>query len=154
LFEYAIALFQDENSDDKMNTNFMGKPNKLSGFSINASGNFDPPDFKDAAFMLVKNKPKSLTIHLKKQTVLNIELMFNIRILFLYLFFLSFSSNAVKSQNNTELYVQQIEDLIVKQAFFKPFELNINKDVLIKLFNTESYYYPLTCFFAPFCSIL
>lgn len=63
---YAIAIFQDENLDGKMNTNFMGKPKELSGFSNNAKGNFGAPEFKDVAFDVSDKKTTHLTIHLEK----------------------------------------------------------------------------------------
>jgi len=63
---YAIAVFQDENLDGKMNTSFMGKPKELSGFSNNAKGNFGAPEFKDAAFNVIDKKTTQLTIHLEK----------------------------------------------------------------------------------------
>lgn len=63
---YAIAVFQDENSDGKMNTNFMGKPNELNGFSNDVKGNFGPPDFNDASFDVFDGKKTSLIIHLEK----------------------------------------------------------------------------------------
>lgn len=64
--KYAIAVFQDENSDEKMNTNFMGKPKELSGFSNNAKGSFGPPDFNDASFDVINGKSTKLVIHLIK----------------------------------------------------------------------------------------
>ena len=63
---YAIAVYQDENLDGKMNTNFYGKPIELSGFSNNAKENFGPSDFKDASFDVFESKSTKLTIHLKK----------------------------------------------------------------------------------------
>lgn len=63
--KYAIAVFQDENSDGKMNTNFIGKPKELSGFSNDAKGNFGPPNFIDASFNVFDDKKTSLIIHLK-----------------------------------------------------------------------------------------
>ena len=64
--KYAIAVFQDENSDEKMNTNFMGKPKELSGFSNNAKGSFGPPNFNDASFNVFDGENTKLIIHLKK----------------------------------------------------------------------------------------
>jgi len=63
---YAIGVFQDENSDEIMNKNFMGKPIELNGFSKDAKGNFGPPKFKDAAFDVLKDQNTSLTIQLEK----------------------------------------------------------------------------------------
>jgi len=64
--KYAIAVFQDENSDGKMNTNFMGKPKELSGFSNDAKGDFGPPDFNEAAFVVFDGKSTRLIINLNK----------------------------------------------------------------------------------------
>ena len=64
--KYAIAVFQDENSDGKMNTNFMGKPKELSGFSNDAKGDLGPPDFNDAAFSVKENVKTNLNINLSK----------------------------------------------------------------------------------------
>jgi uncharacterized protein (DUF2141 family) len=47
---YAIALFHDENSNGKLDTNFMGIPREGTGASNNAKGHFGPPKFSDAAF--------------------------------------------------------------------------------------------------------
>jgi len=64
--KYAIVVFQDENSDGKMNTSFMGKPKELNGFSNDAKGNFGPPEFKNAVFNVIENKVINLIIHLEK----------------------------------------------------------------------------------------
>ena len=64
--KYAIAVFQDENSDGKMNTNFMGKPIELSGFSNNVKGDFGPPDFNNTSFDVFNDKSIKLVIHLMK----------------------------------------------------------------------------------------
>lgn len=47
---YAISVFHDENSNGKMDTNFMGIPREGVGASNNAQGHFGPPKFADAAF--------------------------------------------------------------------------------------------------------
>lgn len=64
--KYAIALFQDENSDGKMNTTFYGKPTELIGFSNNAKDDFGPPDFNDASFDIIEGKSTRLIINLSK----------------------------------------------------------------------------------------
>lgn len=63
--KYAISLFQDENSDGKLNTNFIGKPKELSGFSNNAKGSYGHPEFGDAAFNVTNGKTVSLKIKLE-----------------------------------------------------------------------------------------
>jgi|ERR1035438_2564978 uncharacterized protein (DUF2141 family) len=47
---YAVSAFHDENSNGKMDTNFVGKPREGVGASNNAKGHFGPPKFDDAAF--------------------------------------------------------------------------------------------------------
>jgi uncharacterized protein (DUF2141 family) len=47
---YAVALFHDENSNGKLDTNFMGVPREGTGASNNAKGHLGPPKFSDAAF--------------------------------------------------------------------------------------------------------
>ncbi len=64
--KYAIGVFQDENSDGEMNTNYMGKPKELNGFSNDVKGNFGPPDFNDASFDVLNDKSTKLVIHLMK----------------------------------------------------------------------------------------
>ena len=48
---YAISVFHDENSNGKMDTNFMGIPREGVGASNNARGHFGPPKFDAAAFV-------------------------------------------------------------------------------------------------------
>lgn len=47
---YAISVFHDENSNAKLDTNFMGIPREGVGASNNAKGHFGPPKFDAAAF--------------------------------------------------------------------------------------------------------
>jgi uncharacterized protein (DUF2141 family) len=47
---YAVSAFHDENSNGKMDTNFMGIPREGVGASNNARGHFGPPKFDAAAF--------------------------------------------------------------------------------------------------------
>lgn len=47
---YAISVFHDENSNGKMDTNFIGMPREGVGASNNAIGHFGPPKFDAAAF--------------------------------------------------------------------------------------------------------
>ena len=48
---YAVAVFHDENSNGKLDTNFMGIPREGVGASNNAKGRFGPPKFPAAAFL-------------------------------------------------------------------------------------------------------
>lgn len=47
---YAVAVFHDENSNGKMDTNLIGMPREGVGASNNAQGHFGPPPFDKAAF--------------------------------------------------------------------------------------------------------
>jgi len=47
---YAVSVFHDENSNGKLDTNFMGMPREGVGASNNAKGHFGPPKFDAAAF--------------------------------------------------------------------------------------------------------
>jgi uncharacterized protein (DUF2141 family) len=47
---YAVALFHDENSNGKLDANFMGVPREGTGASNNAKGHLGPPKFDDSAF--------------------------------------------------------------------------------------------------------
>ena len=50
--EYAISTFIDKNENGLLDTNFIGIPKEPYAFSMNASNNFGPPSFKEAAFEL------------------------------------------------------------------------------------------------------
>ena len=47
---YALAIFHDENSNQKFDQGFFGIPLETYGFSNDARGFFSAPDFKDAKF--------------------------------------------------------------------------------------------------------
>ena|ERR1700761_6851359 len=47
---YAVSVFHDENSNGKLDTNFMGIPREGVGASNGARGHLGPPKFEDAAF--------------------------------------------------------------------------------------------------------
>jgi uncharacterized protein (DUF2141 family) len=47
---YAVSVFHDENSNGKLDTNFMGIPREGVGASNNAKGHFGPPRFDAASF--------------------------------------------------------------------------------------------------------
>ncbi len=51
---YAISLFHDENSNRKLDSNFLGIPKEDYGCSNNAKGFMGPPKWEDAKFE-VKN---------------------------------------------------------------------------------------------------
>ena len=47
---YAVAVFHDENSNGRLDSNFMGIPREGVGASNDAKTRFGPPKFEDAAF--------------------------------------------------------------------------------------------------------
>lgn len=47
---YAVSVFHDENSNGKLDANWMGIPREGVGASNDAKGRFGPPNFDDAAF--------------------------------------------------------------------------------------------------------
>lgn len=49
---YAISMFHDENSNDIMDTNFLGIPKEDYGCSNNAKGFMGPPKWEDAKFQI------------------------------------------------------------------------------------------------------
>ena len=60
---YALAVYHDLNSNDKLDTNFFGKPNEPYGFSNNKFGAFGtPPDFEKAVITIKKQEKKEITI--------------------------------------------------------------------------------------------
>lgn len=48
---YAISVFHDENSNGRLDTNFLGIPREGVGASNDARGHFGPPSFHDASFV-------------------------------------------------------------------------------------------------------
>jgi|SRR6478735_1336741 len=48
----AIAVYHDENGNNKLDANWMGIPNEGVGCSNDAKGHFGPPKFEDAKFSL------------------------------------------------------------------------------------------------------
>ena len=60
---YAVSIFHDENSNGKMDTNFMGIPREGVGASNNATGHFGPPKFSAAAFQFPGGQ-EDLKIHI------------------------------------------------------------------------------------------
>ena len=60
--EYAIAIYQDENTDGKCNTNFFGLPTEGYGFSKNYKPILTAPSFNECKIDL--NLDKSISIKL------------------------------------------------------------------------------------------
>lgn len=49
---YALAIVHDENSNDQVDTGFLGIPKEGIGFSRNPSITFGPPSFEKAAYTI------------------------------------------------------------------------------------------------------
>lgn len=47
---YAVAIYHDENNDNKFNMNFLGLPKEDYGFSNNARARLGPPGWKRVVF--------------------------------------------------------------------------------------------------------
>ena len=61
---YAVAIFHDENSNDKFDS-FFGIPNEKYGFSNNPSIFLGAPKFEQSSFDLRQNEKKIIEIELK-----------------------------------------------------------------------------------------
>ena len=60
--EYAISVFHDENSNGKLDVNFMGIPKEEYAASNGAKGFMGPPKYIDAMFKANENKTIVLKI--------------------------------------------------------------------------------------------
>lgn len=61
---WAALAYHDENTNKKLDTNFVGMPKEGYGFSNGAKGTFGPPKFKDTA-ITVGEGTTSATVILK-----------------------------------------------------------------------------------------
>ena len=48
--QYALSVFQDDNSNGRLDTNWLSIPKERYGFSNNPRSKFGPPDFNEARF--------------------------------------------------------------------------------------------------------
>lgn len=53
--EYALAVFYDENGNDKLDTNWLGIPKEKVGFSIGKMKPFGPPKYRECSFKVNQN---------------------------------------------------------------------------------------------------
>ena len=61
---YAVSVFHDENSNGKLDTNFLGMPREGVGASNDARGHMGPPKFDAAAFQFAGGRLSlKITIH-------------------------------------------------------------------------------------------
>ena len=61
---YALQVFQDDNGNHTLDTNWIGIPTEPVGFSNGAQARFGPPRFNDAALSLGEQDLK-IDVHLK-----------------------------------------------------------------------------------------
>ena len=62
---YAAVVLHDENSNSKMDKNWIGLPREGYGFSNNVMGAFGPPGFSKASFEYDGNKQVQISIRLR-----------------------------------------------------------------------------------------
>ncbi len=60
--DYAVTTFHDENDNDKLDSNFVGIPKELYGFSNDAKGSFGPPSFEKAKVKVDGDKKLVITL--------------------------------------------------------------------------------------------
>ena len=60
--EYALAIFHDENGNDKLDTNWLGIPKEKVAFSKAKMKTFGPPPFKDCAFKVAKDTKIAISL--------------------------------------------------------------------------------------------
>lgn len=60
--DYAVAVYQDENSNGKADTNMIGIPKEGFGFSNNVKPKLSPPTFTQTKFTLIQNKSINITL--------------------------------------------------------------------------------------------
>lgn len=53
--EYALAIFHDENDNEKLDTNWLGVPKEDIGFSNARMKTFGPPHYKECSFRLLNS---------------------------------------------------------------------------------------------------
>lgn len=62
--DYALSVFQDENSNGKLDSNPIGMPVEPYGFSNDVAGNYGPPSFAQAVVQ-VPDAGKLISIKLR-----------------------------------------------------------------------------------------
>lgn len=60
---YAIAVYHDENDNEKLDENMFGMPTEKYGFSNNAREMFSAPSFESAKVVVKDNKKTSIEIY-------------------------------------------------------------------------------------------
>ena len=62
--DYAVSVTHDENSNGRIDTNFLGMPREGVGASNDAKGSFGPPKFEDARFRFGGGR-EDLQVHIR-----------------------------------------------------------------------------------------
>ncbi|MBS1619407.1 MAG: DUF2141 domain-containing protein [Bacteroidetes bacterium] len=62
---YAVAVYQDIDSDHKLKTNLVGYPTEPLGFSRDARIRLGPPSFSDAALSIAADQTVTTTVTLR-----------------------------------------------------------------------------------------
>lgn len=65
--EYALCVLHDEDGDSRMKSNWLGQPREGFGFSGLPDYSFGPPDFADAAFLLI-SEGREIVIRMRYNT--------------------------------------------------------------------------------------
>jgi len=60
---YAVAVYQDENRNGKLDKNFLGMPTEPYGFSNDARGSMGPPSFDAAAVDIAATPKITVSLH-------------------------------------------------------------------------------------------
>ena len=63
--EYAISYFHDENSNGKMNTNWLGLPAEGFGFSNNAMNMLSAPSYEDCKFQILDSTDNKMVMTIR-----------------------------------------------------------------------------------------
>ena len=60
--KYAVAVFHDENDNDKLDTGTFGIPKEKYGFSNNARGKMGPPAFQNCMINIIEDTEINITV--------------------------------------------------------------------------------------------
>jgi uncharacterized protein (DUF2141 family) len=61
--EYAVSIYQDENENGVLDTNFMGIPKESYASSNNAKGFMGPPKYTDAKLLVKENSKITIVVN-------------------------------------------------------------------------------------------
>jgi uncharacterized protein (DUF2141 family) len=63
--EFAVSMIHDENSNNKLDQNFLGIPKEGWGTSRDAKASFGPPSYSDARLSLSAGEKKQVVVHVQ-----------------------------------------------------------------------------------------